>query len=331
MSVNIQDVATKAGVSIATVSRIINNLPGYSEKTRLRVEKVIEELGYSPNAMARGLVNKKTDVIGVLLPCVTSRFSNELLRGIERIAQNKGKSVIVCNTDRNGARTMEYLKTLREQRVDGILYISEWLTDEYGKYLKDLGIPVVLVATHRESFPFSYVKIDDKAAAESATKYLIDKRHTKIGLITGSPDDRIAGKPRIEGYQKALSESGITQDPSLIAYGDFHYVSGIDAMGKLYKAHPDLTAVFATSDEMALGALTWMHRNGIQVPDQISIIGYDDTLDAQIAYPALTTIHQGIEELGKVSMKLLSENQREQQIILPHSIKERDSVRDIRK
>lgn len=102
-------------------------------------------------------------------------------------------------------------------------------------------------------------------------------------------------------------------------------------MEKLYKAHPDITAVFATSDEMALGALTWMHKKGIQVPDQISIIGYDDTLDAQIAYPALTTIHQGIEELGQVSMKLLSENQREQQIILPHFVKERDSVMDKRK
>ncbi|MDY0289636.1 MAG: substrate-binding domain-containing protein [Sphaerochaeta sp.] len=331
MSVTIQDVATKAGVSIATVSRIVNNLPGYSENTRLRVEKVIEELGYSPNAMARGLVNKKTDVIGVLLPSVTSRFSNELLRGIERIAQNKGKSVIVCNTDRNGARTMEYLKTLREQRVDGILYISEWLTDEYGQFLHDLDIPVVLVATHRDSFPFSYVKIDDKAAAESATRYLINKGHTKIGLITGSADDRIAGKPRIEGYQKALLESGVSGDPTLIAYGDFHYLSGIQAMEKLYKAHPDLTAVFATSDEMALGALTWMHKNGIKAPDEISIIGYDDTLDAQIAYPALTSIHQGIEELGKVSMKLLSDNQRGQQIILPHSITERDSVRDRRK
>ncbi len=328
MSVTIQEVAKKAGVSIATVSRIINKLPGYSEKTQVHVEKVIEELGYSPNAMARSLANNRTDVIGVLLPCVTSRFSNELLHGIERIAQSKGKSVIVCNTDRHGERTMEYLKTLREQRVDGILYISEWLTDEYGSFLKDMGIPVVLVATHRDSFPFSYVKIDDKAAAETATKYLIDKGHTKIGLITGTPDDLIAGKPRIEGYQKALFESGIPQDPTLIAYGDFHYFSGIAAMEELYKAHPDITAVFATSDEMALGALTWMHKNGIQVPEQISIIGYDDTLDAQIAYPALTTIHQGIEELGTVSMKLLSENQREQQIILPHSVKERDSVRD---
>lgn len=330
MSVTIQEVAKKAGVSTATVSRIINKLPGYSEKTRIRVEKVIEELEYSPNAMARGLVSNKTDVIGVLLPCVTSRFSNELLRGIERIAHTKGKSVIVCNTDRNGARTLEYLKTLREQRVEGILYISEWLTDEYGEYLKDLEIPVVLVATNRNSFPFSYVKIDDKAASESATKYLIDKGHTKIGLITGSPNDRIAGKPRIEGYQKALSDAGITQDPSLIAYGDFHYFSGIDAMEKLYKAHPDMSAVFATSDEMALGAISWMHKNDIRIPEQISIIGYDDTLDAQIAYPALTTIHQGIEELGKISMKLLLENQKEQQIILPHSIKERDSVMERR-
>ncbi|AEV30332.1 transcriptional regulator [Sphaerochaeta pleomorpha str. Grapes] len=330
MSVNIQEVAKQAGVSIATVSRILNNLPGYSEKTRLKVEKTIAELGYTPNAIARGLVNKKTNVIGVLLPCVTGRFSNELLRGIERIAHSQGKSVIVCNTDHNGERTMAYLKTLSEKRVDGILYISEWLTDEYGSYLKDLGIPVVLVATHRNSFPFSSVKIDDAAAAESATRYLIAKGHAHIGLITGSASDRIAGKPRIDGYLKALKEASIEIDDSLIAYGDFHFFSGITAMEKLYDTHPELTAVFATSDEMALGAIAWLHKNNIRIPQQVSVIGYDDTLDAQIAFPSLTTIHQGIEELGETAMRLLTEEQSIQQIILPHFVKERDSVQDIR-
>ena len=326
MAINIQDVADTAGVSIATVSRIINNLPGYSEKTRVRVEKAIAELGYTPNAIARGLVNSRTNTIGILLPCVTSRFSSELLRGIEKEAHTRGYSVIICNTDLNGARTMAYLKTLSEKRVEGILFVSEWLTDEYGDFLKSLGIPVVLIATQRDSYPFSSIKVDDRAAAYSATRYLLQKGHTRIGLITGSAEDRIAGLPRIAGYRQALQEAGIQSSDDFLAYGDFHFHSGVEAMRTLAQRQLDLTAVFATSDEMALGAMTYLHRNGVRLPDELSLVGYDDTLDAVMAYPALTTVHQGIEEMGEIAMHMIEGKSMSEHIILPHSITERDSV-----
>ncbi len=328
MAITISDVAKHAGVSIATVSRIINNLPGYSERTKIRVEKTIDDLGYKPNAMARGLVNNKTNTIGILLPCVTGRFSSELLRGIEKIAHGKGYSVIICNTDRNGERTMSYLKTLSEKRVDGILFISEWLTEAYGTFLQSLNLPVALIATKSDAFPFPSVKVDDFQAAYSAAKYLIDHGHRDIGLISGSQEDPIAGQPRIDGYKTALYESGLIVDESRIAYGDFHFTSGISAMAELDARDVRLTAVFATSDEMAAGAMTYLHRQGRSLPEDLSIIGYDDTLDAVMVYPALTTLHQPIEEMGEVAMDLL-EGKEPKQIILQHRIAERDSVKQL--
>ncbi|MCF7946096.1 MAG: LacI family transcriptional regulator [Spirochaetia bacterium] len=330
MAINISDVAEHAGVSIATVSRIINNLPGYSEKTKERVENAIKELGYKPNAVARGLVSSKTGTIGVLLPCVTGRFSSELLRGIEKIAHSKGYSVIICNTDMNGERTMSYLQTLSEKRVEGILFISEWVTPEYGEYLSKLGIPVVLVATHSQEFPFPSVRTDDFAAAYTTTKYLINKGHTRIGLISGDKRDRIAGKPRIDGYKKALDEAGLDWKESFISYGDFHFESGIASMALLDARSLGLTAVFATSDEMALGAMTYLHRRGISVPDELSLVGYDDTLDAVMSYPSLTALHQPIEEMGECAMDLICRGVTEaQDIVLEHYIVERDSVKEL--
>lgn len=327
MSIKISDVAKKAGVSTATVSRIINNLSGYSEETRTRVEKAIKELGYKPNAVARGLAGGRTNTIGVLLPSLSSRFSSQLIHGIETRAHKLGYSVIICNTDSNGERTMEYLRILSEKRVEGILFASEWVTDEYGKYLKEMGIPVVLVSTYSNKFDFPYVRVDDRQAAYSATKYLIDCGHRKIGFISGRPEDPIAGLPRIEGYKNALSEAGIGIDDKLIVYGDFHFQSGVVAMEELMNRDNSITAVFSSSDEMALGALTYLHSKGIAVPKELSLVGYDDTQDALMSVPPLTTVHQPINEMGEKAVELLFERKSPNSVIMRHWIEERKSVK----
>jgi LacI family transcriptional regulator len=326
MAVKISDVAKKAGVSSATVSRIINNLSGYSENTRKKVQQAINELGFKPNAVARGLVISKTHTIGVLMPSLSSRFSFKLLKGIEKVAHERGYSVIVCNTDRNGERTMEYLRILSEKRVDGILFISEWMEKEYGDYLMELKIPVALVATETEDFPFPSVKTDDYQASRGAVRYLIEQGHRKIGLITGRPEDKIAGYPRIRGYEDALTEAGIPSNPLSISYGDFHYNSGIESMNELLDRSPGLTAVFCTSDEMALGALSALRSYGVKVPEEISIMGYDDTQDAEMAYPTLTTVHQPIEEMGERAMDLLLSRDKNESVVFRYSICKRDSV-----
>ncbi len=329
MSVKISDVAKKAGVSTATVSRIINNLSGFSEETKIRVEAVIRELGYKPNAIARGLVSRRTHTIGVLLPCLSSRYSSQLIHGIETEAHRRGYSVIICNTDRNGERTLEYLRILSEKRVEGIIFASEWVKKEYGKYMLDLSIPVVLISTYSDHFPFPYVRVDDRQAAYTSCKYLLDKGHRKIGFISGNPDDPIAGTPRIEGYRKALAEYDQPFDEKLLVYGDFHFKSGIVGMEALWKYKDDITAVFASSDEMALGALTFLHGRGVKIPDEISVMGYDDTLDAVMAVPALTTLHQPVEEMGSRAMDLLLEGNDSNSIVMKHWVCERNSVREL--
>lgn len=186
MNPTIKDVAQKANVSIATVSRVLNNLSGYSDKTKQKVNEAIKDLGYQPNAIARGLINKRTQTIGVMFPSVSGAFSSDLLKGIEELANDRNYSVMVCNTDQDGKRTLKYLQLLREKQVDGIIYSSEVLKKEYYDVLETMKIPVVLVSSQTEFASVPYVKVDDYQAAYDATLYLISKGHSKIAMISGN-------------------------------------------------------------------------------------------------------------------------------------------------
>ncbi|MEW6400980.1 MAG: LacI family DNA-binding transcriptional regulator [Chloroflexota bacterium] len=325
----IKDVAKKAEVSVATVSRILNDLPGYSPATKKKVLKVIRQTGYTPNAVARGLVSSKTRTIGVLIPSVNEFFAYELLNGIEKRAHEMNYSVIICNTDSNGRRTMEYLRVLREKQVEGIIFTSEWLTDEYEHTVEEMNIPMVLVSTYSTRYQIPFVRIDDKMASCEAVRYLIRKGHRTIGMISGSISDPIAGKPRVEGYKNALEEAGIPYRDDFIAYGDFHYESGLRCAQTLLGAQPEITAVFVSSDEMAAGVLTWAYRNHIRVPDKLSVVGYDDTQVARMAIPPLTSVHQPLSAMGCRAVELLLSGKKTGEgVVMPFSITERESVRD---
>lgn len=334
MSSTIKDVAKKANVSTATVSRILNGLPGYSDETREKVLKVIKELNYQPNAIARGLVNKRTKTLGVLLPNVSSMFASEILNGIEDTAHEADYSVIVCNTDSNGVRTLKYLQVLNEKRVDGIIFTSEELKDEYYKAMKEMNIPIILVSTSSEKYPLPYVKVDDLSAAYSATEYLIKNGHKKIAMITGRKEDKIAGLPRIEGYKKALKDYGIPFDENRIAYGDaFGFSTGITFMEELLEKAPDTTAVFAASDEIAIGAMSVANKYNIKIPDDLSIIGYDNLKIAEMTVPPLTTIGQPLYEIGKNSanliVKMIDTKETVESKIISHQIIERQTVKKL--
>ena len=330
MRPTIKDVAKKAGVSIATVSRILNDLPGYTVETRQTVLDVIQEIGYKPNAIARGLVNKHTNTIGVLLPSISSRLASVLLNGIENTAHHLGYSTIICNTERDGKRTLEYLEVLGEKQVDGIIIVSEWLRDLYEEALVAMKIPVVLVLTVSSHLHIPHIKLDDRRAAYDATEYLIERGHKIIGMISGAENDQIAGLPRIEGYRQALADNSLTVSEDRIVYGDFAYRSGMTCMERLFERCPDITAVFATSDEMAVGVLSWAYKKGVRVPDELSVIGYDDTQDAEMAIPPLTTVRQPVYEMGQGAVEMLfSGKERAESVIMPHRIVERDSVRRI--
>ncbi|OPH59969.1 LacI family transcriptional regulator [Paenibacillus ferrarius] len=328
----IKDVAKAADVSVATVSRVLHNLTGYSDKTKQKVMQAVEELGYQPNAIARGLVNKRTQTIGVLFPHVSSSFSSDILHGIEEIAQEKGFSVIVCNTAEEGKRTMKYLQVLREKQVDGIVFTSEVLKDEYFQAIKEMRVPVILVNTMSQKHMIPYVKVDDHQAAYHATDYLIQKGHREIAMISGSTKDRIAGLPRLEGYRQALADNGIEYIESRVANGDFNLEGGTEAMKKLLAEAPPFTALFAASDEMAIGAMNVAMERGLKIPDDLSIIGYDDLKFARMVYPPLTTIHQPLTMMGRMaSEKLIAlieeDSTQVSSSIVSHHLVERQTVR----
>ena len=287
MKATIKDVATRANVSVATVSRVVNNLDGYSDETKEKVLEAIKELGYQRNAIARGLVTKTTKTIGVLIPIVSAYLYAEILNGIEEKANENGYGIFLCNTGVNGVRAVNYIKMLGERQVDAIIVVSLTINDEYYNLLNSLKIPYILVSTLSYKYKIPYIKVDDQQAAYTATQFLIEKGHTKIALISGGKEDKISGITRVNGYRNALQDYDININENIIKYGDFTYNSGIMCMEDLLQEKEDFTAVFATSDEMALGALSVMHRNKIEVPEKISIIGYDNTLIAQMSNPPL--------------------------------------------
>ncbi|HET7627655.1 MAG TPA: LacI family DNA-binding transcriptional regulator [Bacillales bacterium] len=332
MNPTIKDVAKKAKVSTATVSRILNDLPGYSAKTKEKVLQAIEELGYQPNAVARGLIMKKTRTIGVLFPDVSNSFASEILNGIEDACNEMGHSVIVCNTASNGIRTKKYLQVLNEKRVDGIIYTSEMMKDEYHDIIQKMNVPVMLLSSVSYKHQLPYVRVDDRHAVYNGTEYLIKKGHEKIGMISGPKTDLIAGLPRVEGFQSALKENGLAHGEPLVEYADgFGFKDGVVALPKLLRKNKDLTAVVIASDEMAVGAISAAYRMGVKIPEQLSIIGYDNLPVSEMSIPPLTTIEQPLYEMGSKSaellLKMIQTGEGVESVIMRHHIVERESVR----
>ncbi|MCY6369242.1 LacI family DNA-binding transcriptional regulator [Clostridium ganghwense] len=335
MKPTIRDVAKKANVSVATVSRVLNNQDGYSEKTKEKVLEAIKELGYKPNAIARGLANKSTQTIGVLVPDVSTMFLSKILNGIEITAHKKDYSVIICNTGILGERIIDYLNILSEKRVDGLIIVSLPMKNEYHEAISSMNVPCILVSTMSYRYQLPYVKVDDRQAAYNATQFLIERGHKKIAMISGTKDEFIAGKSRVDGYIDALRDYGLSIDESLIKYGDFSYRSGIKCMEELLEEGIEkFTAIFAASDDMAVGALSMAYQRGIKIPDELSIIGYDNTQIAEMSIPPLTTVAQPFYEMGeKAAEKLvhmIESKGKAENIIMPHYIQERSTVKEVK-
>ncbi|MFS0780272.1 LacI family DNA-binding transcriptional regulator [Bacillus sp. 1P06AnD] len=332
MNATIKDVAKKAGVSTATVSRILNGLAGYKPATKQKVMQAIEDLGYRPNAVARGLVKKKTNTIGVVFPSVSSMFSAEVLQGIEESVHAAGWSAIVCNTDSSTEKTMKYLEVLVEKRVEGILFVSDPFKPLYEEFLQKAGVPVVLVSTI--SFNGTpYVKVDDRMAAYAATDYLIQQGHRKIALVNGGENDMIAGVPRTEGYKHALQANEIAFRPEWLIYSeDFRFASGKAVFNRVRES--GVTAVFACSDELAAGLISEAAKYAVSVPEDLSVVGYDNLLVSEMTIPALTTISQPLIDMGKTAVEILFKVMEDKgfhnSVIMPHTIVERESVKRVK-
>lgn len=331
MTATIKDIARVAGVSTATVSRVINNLGGYNEETEKKVMAVAKSLGYRKNESARSLVQKSTNIIGVIMPDVATTFYGDIVNGIEDVSNEYGYSVILTHAGINGCRINESLNLMGERRVDGIIIVSVELHEAEIELLTSLDIPFILLSTKTNRKNTPYIKVDDFSAAYTAVNYLIENNHRIIGMAGANPVDPIAGTPRINGYIQALTDHGIKVDLNLIKAGDFSFESGKEAMQQFIEDNAPITAVFCASDETALGIISICFENGISVPDDISLVGYDNSTISYMSIPPLTTVSQPFYKMGREGcLKLIGSIQNKTEIeseVIPHDLVVRQSVK----
>lgn len=332
MAITIKDVAKKSGVSIATVSRIMNGNEKVNHEMKEKVLKVLKETGYKPNALARGLINKKTGVIGVIVPDFSNINFAELVKGIEQYSSSLGYTTLVGNTMNDAANELAYFDIFSEKRVDGIIFSGSILTEKHKKYFKNFDIPVVVYGQDFPELNFPWVNIDNSKASYEATKKLIELGHRNIAFISGPIWDRSAGYERYAGFLKAIVEKGISPSDIVIEEGDFTLKSGYDAMERVLRRTKP-TALIAANDFMAIGAIKYLSDNSISVPNDISVMGFDDIQLAEMYNPSLSSVHIDFYELGRAAVESLINTIKGEEVkkqrILPYKIIERRSIRNV--
>ncbi|MDQ0917692.1 LacI family DNA-binding transcriptional regulator [Paenibacillus sp. V4I5] len=333
MAPKIKDVAKKAGVSVTTVSRVLNGEKYVKDDLKAKVKRAIDELGYAPSHIARSLVRKKTNLIGVIVPDLTSSFYSTILSSIEETASLNDYNLLVCNIIEDTDKELKYLNVFKEMRVDGIIIMHEKLSEDIRSFINKLDIPVIFSSVRPLDHKFVSVIIDDYEAAYDATRYLIELGHERIAFIGGDMRDITSGQNRYVGYRNALKDQGVRIVNDYIRFGDYKTQSGYNLMKELLACEPRPTALFAVSDDMAVGAMNCIHDHQLKVPDDISIIGFDGSQLTELVRPRLSSMEQPIEDMGKITVDTLIElisdptfSPRED-LILGHKLVVRDSCK----
>jgi len=300
----IKDVAQLAGVSITTVSHVINETRFVSDELRTSVLAAVEELNYRPNVLARSLRRGETKTIGLIVPDNSNPFFAEVARIVEDVGFENGYSVILCNSDGNADKEAAYINVLITKQVDGVIFIAAGGKQEHLRELMAQHIPVVVADRDIPQTLADVVLVNNEQGGYDAARYLITLGHRRVACIAG-PSDVSPSADRVHGYRRALRESGIPVAQELIVSGDFRSPSGETAMAQLLRLDEPPSAVFACNDVMAIGALRAVRSAGLQVPGDVSIIGFDDISSASAVSPALTTIAQPIVELATQAAQFL--------------------------
>lgn len=308
MDATLQDIADEAGVSVSTVSRVINNNAAkyrISEDTEARVLKIAADLNYRPNQVARGLRLKTTNTIGLVAPDISNPFFASIIKRVQKVAHDQGYSVIVCNTDEDLELEVEHLGLLSRKRVDGLIAMPVGQhSDQYQEWI-ERKIPMVLLDRIFSELPVPSVVVDNYSGAYEATRHLIDHGHRRIGFIQGLMGTHTT-KERRRGYLSALRDYGIQPDDDLIVGGDFRREHGYIETKMLLTRTDTPTALFATGDLLTLGALQAIREEGRTIPDDISLVAFDDFEFAPFLECPLTAIEQPKELMGEVAVKLLT-------------------------
>ncbi|NLC45728.1 MAG: LacI family transcriptional regulator [Firmicutes bacterium] len=330
---NIYDVAKKAGVSVATVSRVINNERYVAPKTRALVEKALKETGFIPNMNASSLTKKRTNTLAVVIPDLTNPFFTDLICGIEDQAVQRKMAVIMANTDEDPTKERRAIRFLMEKRVDALIIASAARNSREISPLLKGKTPLVLIDRQLKGLNADLVRSDDRGGAKTLVDYLVGLGHRRIGFIAGKKGISTA-KSRLDGYLDAMKAHGLTPESELIAEGDFQQKGGREGILKLLELAEPPTAVIASNNIEAIGALSALREKGLEVPKDISLVCFDDLGLASEVYPFLTVVAQPVRTMGTVAAQLALDrlegiSEQEREVVMQMTLIERKSCRRV--
>ncbi|MBZ5752421.1 LacI family DNA-binding transcriptional regulator [Metabacillus rhizolycopersici] len=311
----IYDVAKEAGVAISTVSKVLNNTGSIGAKTRKKVEETMQKLNYQPSVAAS--VKKRIQTIGLLIPDISDPFMAQIARTIEDHGRKFGFSLIVCSTDNDLDKEIEYVSILKKKYIDGIIIATGLKNTTALKKLLNNEIPVALLAREVPSLAVNTVVVDDFLGAFEATSYLIKLGHQKIAMVTEDIYFPVT-KLRLDGYKQALAQADLTYNGDFVAINNTSFTDALDSTLKLLNLPEPPTAIFASTEPLAIGVMQGARESGFDIPKDISIVGFDNSILAKMCYPPLTTVSQPIHEMGKKIIELLVE-----EIKNPKQVKQR--------
>lgn len=302
--VTVRDIARRAGVSVATVSRVLNNQSGFSEETKQIVQETVKQMGYC--VTPRKTYSREPQAIALVMPEVNDYFAGSLVRSVEIAARKRGYVVILCHTGSHAKYGEEFVGVLKERLVKGVIVCSIQPDSPLLRIVSEAQLPCVLINSISYEYTFPYVKIDDFQGMYAATRFLLDRGHKKIAILSGALEDQVAGEPRMEGYRQALRDAGVVPDASLEVFADdFSYESGQKAFQNLISRGVTFTGLVSCSDVVAAAAITMATKQGIRIPEDLSIVGFDDSLIASLLNPPLTSAAQPYAEMGEMAVHLL--------------------------
>lgn len=334
----IRDIANKANVSTTTVSHVINKTRFVSDELRERVLQAMKELGYRPNDLARSLKLGKTNTLGLILPDHSNPFYAEVSNTIENFAFLLGYSLIICNTENNPNKEQAYIRTLTQKKVDGMIFVATGSDRRSAQYLQSLDFPIVIfdreIPLLMEKPNISFVVSDNYRGGVMATEYLVSLGHRRIACITG-PSHLTPGAQRQIAFRNVLEKKSLPVNEDMILKGNFDYPSGYSCAKKILQLPQLPTAIFACNDMMAISAMRAIREKGLQIPDDISIVGFDGISLTEYQWPALTTIRQPYDQIAETIMDLYINTQNttqstSQRVVLQPSMILRESCRSIK-
>lgn len=303
MVATIKDIAKQTGLGLATISSYLNG-GNVREENRLKIEQAIDELHYEVNEVARGLKTNRTKIIGIIIPELNNIFCAEIITEVEDILRGYGYATMICDCRTDEKREAEAVEFLKKRRVDGVIVMPSATQGEHFKELIESGIPVVLLDRRLENLRCDCVLVDNHEGAKQAVQRLIRDGHRRIGMITG-PQDVFTAKARLEGYYDALQEAGITFDEQLVTFNDYTIAGGIAGLRRLVEQNSDMTAVFVSNYELTMGVVIEANELQLSIPEQLSVIGFDNVEFARACVPKLSIVSQPTKEIARHVSELM--------------------------